>query len=318
MKKVFITGGSGTVGSSFIEKYYGKYKFYSFNRNEKMQVALKRSFPEVEIILGAIEDKFAIMNTIFKCKPDIVIHAAAMKHVDSAEKSPIGAVKSNIVGSLNLIEACIEARVPNNLAISTDKACVPDSIYGQTKYLMEQMFLEAHSDKCKFNVARFGNVAYSNGSVIPFWLALKKENKMLPLTDINMNRLIITKNQASELVKEALDRAEKDNDPFILTKFMKTVNMSRLAKFISNKIEIVGLREGEKLNETLVSNNELDRTFVEDNYILIRKFKNRGSNRLNKIISSEHALAMSDEEIVNLISVTTEDMQKNALDTKNY
>ena len=318
MEKVFITGGSGTVGSSFIEKYYGKYKFYSFNRNEKMQVALKRNYPEVEIILGAIEDKFAIMNTILKCKPDIVIHAAAMKHVDSAEKSPIGAVKSNIIGSLNLIEASLEAKVPNNLAISTDKACVPDCVYGQTKYLMEQMFLEAHTDKCKFNVARFGNVAYSHGSVIPFWLALKKENKTLPLTDINMNRLIITKNEAAELIKEAIDRAEKEDNPFILTKFMKTVNMNRLAKFISNNIEIVGLREGEKLNETLVSSDELDRTFVEDNYILIRRFQNRGSNRLSKIISSEHAIAMSDEEIANLVSLTTEDMQKNAMDTKNY
>ena len=318
MKKVLITGGSGTVGSAFIENFRGQYKFYSYNRNEKMQVALKRNFPEVEILLGAIEDKYALMNTIHKCKPDIVIHAAAMKHVDSAEKSPISAVKSNIIGSLNLIEACIDAKVQNNLAVSTDKACAPDSIYGQTKYLMEQMFLEAHTDEVKFNVARFGNVAHSHGSVIPFWLGLKLENQPLPLTDVKMNRLILTKNAAAVLIKEALSRAEKDNDPFILTQFMKTVNMHRLAKAISNNIEIVGLREGEKLNETLVSSNELDRTFIEDDYILIRKFVNRGSNRLSKVISSENATVMSDEEILALVSNTTEIMEKNLLETKTY
>ena len=241
-----------------------------------------------------------------------------MKHVDSAEKSPISAVKSNIIGSLNLIEACIDAKVQNNLAVSTDKACAPDSIYGQTKYLMEQMFLEAHTDEVKFNVARFGNVAHSHGSVIPFWLGLKLENQPLPLTDVKMNRLILTKNAAAVLIKEALSRAEKDNDPFILTQFMKTVNMHRLAKAISNNIEIVGLREGEKLNETLVSSNELDRTFIEDDYILIRKFVNRGSNRLSKVISSENATVMSDEEILALVSNTTEIMEKNLLETKTY
>jgi UDP-N-acetylglucosamine 4,6-dehydratase/5-epimerase len=318
MKNVFITGGSGTVGSSFIENFRGKYKFFSYNRNEKMQVSLKRNFPEVEIILGAVEDKIALMTNIHKCKPDIVIHAAAMKHVDSAEKSPIGAVKSNVIGSLNLIEACIDAKVPNTLAISTDKACSPDSTYGQTKYLMEQMFLEAHTEKLKFNVARFGNVAYSHGSVIPFWLGLKLQNKPLPLTDIKMNRLILSKNEAAILIAEALGRAEKDSEPFILTQFMKTVNMHRLAETISKNIEVVGLREGEKLNETLVSISELDRTFIEDNYILIRKFQNKGSNRLKQIISSEFAIPMSEEEILNLVDDTTEVMQKNAIETKSY
>ena len=117
MQKVFITGGSGTVGSAFITEFHKKYKFFSYSRNEKMQVALKRNFPDVEIILGAVEDKISIMNSIHKHKPDIVIHAAAMKHVDSAEKSPIGAIKSNVIGSINVIEGCIEAGVPNAIAI---------------------------------------------------------------------------------------------------------------------------------------------------------------------------------------------------------
>ena len=130
MKKVFITGGSGTVGSSFIERYRDQYKFFSYSRNEKMQVSLKRQFPEIEIVLGAVEDELMLQTSIAKIQPDIVIHAAAMKHVDSAEISPIQAIKSNIIGSLNVIEAVAANRVPLTVAISTDKADWADSNYG--------------------------------------------------------------------------------------------------------------------------------------------------------------------------------------------
>ena len=218
MKKVFITGGSGTVGEAFISQFYGQYQFVSFSRNEKMQVALKRNFPDVEIILGAVEDKPYLLNSILNEKPDIVIHAAALKHVDSAEKSPIAAVKSNIIGSLNVIESCIEAGVKSSIAISTDKACAPDSNYGQTKALMEQMFLEAHNERCKFNVCRFGNVSHSHGSVIPYWLRLKESGQPLPLTHKDMNRLVISRADLARLVHDAVLKSENDDQPFILTK----------------------------------------------------------------------------------------------------
>ena len=132
MKKMFITGGSGTVGASIIENYKEKYKFYSYSRNEKMQVSLKRKFPEVEIILGSVEDSLTLHSSIAKIKPDIVIHAAALKHIDSAEISPIQAVKSNIIGSLNVINSVVSESVPLTIAISTDKACCADSNYGYT------------------------------------------------------------------------------------------------------------------------------------------------------------------------------------------
>ena len=140
MKKIFITGGSGTIGSSFIKKYYNEYKFFSYSRNEKMQVALKRQFSEVGIILGSVEDKMSLINAIRKSNPDIIIHAAALKHVDTAEINPIQAVKSNIIGSLNVIDAAFDCNIKTTIGISTDKACSPDSNYGHTKSLMEQMF----------------------------------------------------------------------------------------------------------------------------------------------------------------------------------
>ena len=318
MKKVFITGGSGTVGSAFISEFYDQYQFFSFSRNEKMQVALKRNYPKVEILLGSVEDRFAIMSNIYKTKPDIVIHAAAMKHVDSAEKSPIGAVKSNIIGSMNLLDACIEAEVENTVAISTDKVCSPESIYSQTKYLMEQIFLEAHTDKLKFNIARFGNVAHSHGSVLPFWLRLHAEKRPLPLTDKKMNRLMLSQQDAAQLVYDVVSRAVYDEDAFIMTKKMKSVNMYKLAQLISNRIEIVGLRDGEKLDETLVSQNEISRTFVENEHILIRKYENKEGSQLQESLSSKNAERMSDSEALQVISNTSEILERSFIQNKVY
>ena len=124
MKKIFITGGSGTVGKSFIRKYYENYKFYSYARGEKAQVALKRLFPEIEIIIGGIEDLNLLTSEIIKINPDIVIHAAALKHVDTAEKQPSQAILVNVVGSYNVIQACRTANIPITVAIEPLFICL--------------------------------------------------------------------------------------------------------------------------------------------------------------------------------------------------
>ena len=108
METVFITGGSGTVGAAFIEAHYNTYKFISYSRNEKMQVALKRKFPDIEIELGSVEDCIGLKRAVQRARPDIVIHAAALKHVDTAERSPIAASKVNVVGTMNVVEACVD------------------------------------------------------------------------------------------------------------------------------------------------------------------------------------------------------------------
>ena len=304
MQKIFITGGSGTVGQAFIERFYNDYDFVSYSRNEKMQVALKRRFPKVEIVLGAVEDEITLSQEIAKIKPDIVIHAAALKHVDSAEKSPISAVMSNVIGSLNLINACVRFEVPLTIGVSTDKACAPDSTYGQTKAFMEKMFLERHSSRGKFVVCRFGNVSFSHGSVIPYWLSRKSENKPLPLTDAKMNRLIIGRYEAAELIMDALQTARQQNDTFILSKKLKSVNMLRLANAISDDIVLVGLRPGEKLDERLVSTHELEYTHCVDDLILIKQQLNKGTNKLTEEYSSSNAQQMTDDEIQELLSDT--------------
>jgi UDP-N-acetylglucosamine 4,6-dehydratase len=301
VKKVLITGGSGTVGSSFIEYYKDKYHFCVFSRNESLQDALKKKY-KVDSYLGSVENKEDLYFAYDKFKPDIVIHAAALKHVDIAEKQPIQSVNMNVLGSLNVISASLEFNVPINIGISTDKACNHQNVYGITKYLMEKMFLESNSDKIKFATCRFANVANSNGSVIPYWKDLAKKGLPIKLTDINMNRMIFSRKDACQLINTSIDICEKENGGFVLSKKMKTVNMYDLACSISNNIEIVGIRPGEKLNEDLVSEKEVPYCqLIENDYVKIYKNIYNKNDKLKLPINSLNAEKMTTEEILTLL-----------------
>ena len=307
MKKIFITGGSGTVGSSFIEQNINEYKIYSYSRNEKSQVALKRAFPKVEIILGSVEDEFNLENSVRLVKPDIIIHAAALKHVDSAEKQPIEMVKSNIVGSKNIIEVSTKINVPITIGISTDKACNPNNLYGYSKKIMEKMFIEANNEKNIFCCTRFGNVAGSNGSVIPFWLNCKDQGKALPLTDVNMTRLMLNGEEVSAIIKRSIYECEQKSGGFILSKIMKKVLLKDLANEISDKIELIGLRPGEELMESLISEEELMFTRIDKDYIFILDRENTDrTTRLKSPLSSSNATKMTNSELRNLVEYVKE------------
>ena len=318
MKKVFITGGTGTVGKAFISKYYKKFKFYSYSRNEKFQVGLKRLFPRIEIIIGGVENLNLLSNEISKINPDIIIHAAALKHVDTAEKQPSQAVLTNVIGSYNIVQSAINSRVSLVVGISTDKACNADNIYGQTKYIMEKLFLEANSPSLKFVCCRFGNVAWSNGSVIPFWLTRKSNNEELLLTDKKMSRLMFSQEEAADLIKKCIDSSENEGG-FVLSKKMKTVNMYEMAKMISENIKITGLRPGEKLIEDLISNKELPFTFVDGEYIFLRNEVNKNiKTRLKEKLSSDNAVEMNETEMKLLIDNVSEIISSKLIDQKNY
>ena len=314
MKKVFLTGGSGTVGESFIQSFYSDYKFYSYSRNEKSQVALKRKFPNVEIILGSIEDKLSLQNAVLKTTPDIVIHSAALKHVDTAEKQPIEMVKSNIIGSKNIIEVSKESKVKVTIGISTDKACNPRNLYGFSKLLMEKMFLEANNKETIFSCTRFGNVVGSNGSVIPFWLRNHKLKGSIPLTDKEMRRLMISPNESSNLIQKAIDDSFNFGGGFVLSKKMKAVKLYDLAKLITDKIDIIGLRGGEELDEDLISLNELEFTEIEDDFIKIYASKNKNKEKqLKTPISSKNSIFMSKNEMNGLIHFVKSKIEKKEL-----
>ena len=300
--RVLITGGTGTIGRAFIKNYEDFFDIFSLSRDENKQTQLSRFFPEVvKQYLGSVEDRETVFRVFEEVQPDIVIHAAAVKHINLAEKQPIQACKVNIVGSLNIIEASVRCDVPVTVAVSTDKACSYESVYGGSKWLMERCFLEANSNRNKFSVCRFANVAHSDGSVLPFWLEAKKEGKPLELTDPEMNRLMFTQNDAANLIYRTIDYTRKNEGGFVCSYKMKCVNMLDLAKVISNDIEIVGKRPGEKTNEDLISEHELPYTYVRGNDIHIRTEKNDYDEKLDVPYNSQSAEKMSSKQIRELV-----------------
>jgi UDP-glucose 4-epimerase len=166
---------------------------------------------------------------------------------------------------------------------------------------MERVFMNSNNDTTKFSLTRFANVAHSNGSVLPFWLKLKKEGKPLKLTDPNMNRLIFTKDDACDLINRTIDFTRENSGGFVKSYKMKCVNMLDLAKVISDDIEIVGKRPGEKTDEDLISKREISRTFVYGDDIHIRMNKNEGDNKLDRPYNSVSAEKMTEEEMRKLV-----------------
>ena len=297
--KILITGGTGTVGRSLIKQ--NNHEYISVSRNERNIAELKRDFPNVKCYVGNVEDKGLLLRVFKDVKPDVVVHSAAMKHIDLMEQNPIAGCNVNVLGSLNVVEASIINEIPITIGISTDKACLSESVYGSSKYLMERVFMNSNNDTTKFSLTRFANVAHSNGSVLPFWLKLKKEGKPLKLTDPNMNRLIFTKNDASDLINRTIDFTRENGGGFVKSYKMKCVNMLDLAKVISDDIEIVGKRPGEKTDEDLISKREISRTFVYGDDIHIRMDENEGDNKLDRPYNSVSAEKMTEEEMRELI-----------------
>ena len=297
--KVLITGGTGTVGKALISQNDNEY--ISISRNEENITNLNRLYPEVKCYVGNIEDKSLLLRVFKDVKPDVVVHAAAMKHIDLMETNPIAGCNVNVIGSLNVAEASIINDVPITVGVSTDKACLPESVYGASKYIMERVFMNTNTDENRFALTRFANVAHSAGSVLPFWLKLKSEGKPLKLTDPDMNRLIFTKEDAADLINRTIDFTQKYGGGFVKSYKMKCVNMLDLAKVISDDIEIVGKRAGEKTDEDLISEREISRTFVYDDDIHIRAQKNTEFNKLSKPYNSASAEKMTKEEMEKLL-----------------
>ena len=297
--KILITGGTGTVGKSLLKLNDNEY--ISVSRNEEKIAEVRREYPNVKYYVGNVEDKGLLLRVFKDVKPDVVVHTAAMKHIDLMETNPISGCNINVLGSLNVVEASIINDVPITVGISTDKACLSESVYGASKYLMGRVFMNTNNTDNRFSLTRFANVAHSNGSVLPFWLKLKKEGKALKLTDPNMNRLIFTQKDAAELIKRTIDYTKTDGGGFVMSYKMKCVNMLDLAKVISDDIEIVGKRPGEKTDEDLISASEVERTYIHGNDILIRNEINLDVNTLSSPYNSKTAEKMSEDEMKELV-----------------
>ena len=273
-KTVLVTGGTGSFGKKFTKKALelGVKKIIVFSRDELKQYEMKQEFNDkrLRFFIGDVRDQERLHRAFDGV--NIVIHAAAMKHVDACEYNPFEAVKTNIHGAQNIIEAAIDCGVEKVIALSTDKACAPVNLYGATKLASDKLFVAANSyvgDKpTRFAVVRYGNVAGSRGSVVPFFKKVK-DTGVLPITDERMTRFWITLEQGVQFV---LDNLERMHGGEIFVPKIPSMKVTDLAKAIAPecKIEIIGIRPGEKLHEAMIMEDDARHTVEYDTYYVIQ------------------------------------------------
>lgn len=273
-KVVLVTGGTGSFGKKFIGKALtlGVKKVIVFSRDELKQYEMKQEFQDerIRFFIGDVRDKDRLYRAFDGV--DIVIHAAAMKHVDACEYNPFEAVKTNIHGAQNIIEAAIDRGVEKVIALSTDKACSPVNLYGATKLASDKLFVAANAyvgeKKTRFAVVRYGNVVGSRGSVVPFFKKIKDTGK-LPITDERMTRFWITLDQGVQFV---LDNLERMYGGEIFVPKIPSMKVTDLAKAIGPEceIEVIGIRPGEKLHEAMIMEDDARHTLEFDDYYVIQ------------------------------------------------
>lgn len=276
-KSVLITGGTGSFGQAFVRTVMAKFKperLVVFSRDEQKQYEMKQSFGDrvVRYVLGDVRDRERLRRISEGI--DVIVHAAALKQVPTAEHNPIEAVKTNILGAENVIFAAIDNRVSRVVAISTDKAVNPINLYGATKLVADKLFVAANAGGSepggtKFSVVRYGNVFTSRGSVVPYFKKLALEGAAeLPITDPRMTRFWITLQEGVDFVTGCLERMHGGE---IFVPRLPSVRMTDVAKAVAPglAIKIVGIRPGEKLHETLCPRDESHLTLRFDNHYVI-------------------------------------------------
>ncbi|MDA9710419.1 UDP-N-acetylglucosamine 4,6-dehydratase (inverting) [Candidatus Pelagibacter sp.] len=262
-KSVLITGGTGSFGKKLTERLLNKYpkinRLIIFSRDELKQYEIKKKIDTkkyscLRFFLGDIRDKERLKRSLEGV--DYVFHAAALKQVDTAEYNPFEFIKTNIIGSNNLIEACLDSSVKKVLALSTDKASSPINLYGATKLCADKLFAAANNvvgkKKISFSVLRYGNVLHSRGSVLPLLIEKLKNNQNFKITDEKMTRFNIELDQAIDLSIECLKNMIGGE---IFVPKLKSYKILDLANALNkkNKIEFIGIRPGEKLHEEMIS-----------------------------------------------------------------
>ncbi|MFC1646535.1 UDP-N-acetylglucosamine 4,6-dehydratase (inverting) [Candidatus Omnitrophota bacterium] len=276
-RTILITGGTGSFGRAFAKYVFSKFKPHKiiiFSRDEYKQFEMKKEFSDerfpIRFFLGDIRDKDRLYRAFQGV--DYVVHAAALKQVPALEYNPIEAVKTNIVGADNIVDAAIDTKVKKVIVLSTDKAVSPVNLYGATKLVAEKIFIAANAyagNTVKFSIVRYGNVVGSRGSVIPSFLSLKKQGtKEFPITDERMTRFWITLQQGLSLALRAIEEAQ-GGEVFIPR--IPSMKITDLAKAIEPKCKFikVGIRPGEKIHEILISEDEARKTKIVDGIFVI-------------------------------------------------
>ena len=275
-KSILITGGTGTFGKAFVKKVktYKIKRLVIFSRDEFKQYEMAKifpfsKFPFIRFFIGDVRDKNRLSLAFENI--DLVIHAAALKQVDTAEYNPFEYINTNIIGAENVIEASLNSGVKQVISLSTDKAASPVNLYGATKLCSDKLFIAANNIKgsknIKFSVIRYGNVLGSRGSVVPMFLSLK--NNVFPITDKRMTRFNITIDEAIKFVLKSMKEAFGGE---IFIPKIPSYRIIDVAKAVNSKckFELIGIRPGEKLHEEMItasdSYNSLE---LKDYYVIL-------------------------------------------------
>ena len=278
-KKVLITGGTGSLGQALTERILNSdvEQIRILSRNEFKQISMETKLPDkrLRFLIGDVRDKDRLIRALDDV--DIVFHAAALKHVPKVEYNPFEAIKTNVQGSQNVIDACLENDVQRAICIGTDKAVSPLNTYGATKLLMEKLFITAKrysnpkKHPTKFFAVRYGNVFGSSGSVIPKFIEQINNNKKITITDPTMTRFSITMNQALDFILKA---TQKGHGAEVFIPKLKAYSLQQIHNILSNLTnakdhEIIGMRTGEKQHELLINSDEMRDAWSYDNMFVL-------------------------------------------------
>lgn len=295
-KTILITGGTGSFGKKFVEtvlKKFTPHKIIIYSRDELKQFEMqqdsrfKKDGVLMRYFIGDVRDKERLIRAM--AGVDYVVHAAALKQVPAAEYNPFEAVKTNIIGGQNVIDACFESNVKKVIALSTDKAAAPINLYGATKLTSDKLFIAANNYRgthdIKFSVVRYGNVMGSRGSVIPFFIE-KKKTGVLPITDERMTRFNITLQEGVDFVLKSFDRMWGGE---LFVPKIPSYRITDLATAIAPecKIKIVGIRPGEKIHEEMITEADAINTIEFDDYFVILPSVQLGDNNSLKLWDTE-------------------------------
>ncbi len=274
---ILVTGGTGSFGKAFIEHALSNLdpkRIVIFSRDELKQYEARQLFkddPRLRWFIGDIRDQHRLIRAMHNI--DYVVHAAALKQVDTAEYNPFEYVQTNIIGTQNVIEAAIDTGVKKVVALSTDKASSPINLYGATKLAADKLCQSANhyaaGYETRFSVVRYGNVMGSRGSVIPFWKQLATEGKEIPITDARMTRFWITLPQAVKFVVESFDLMQGGE---VFVPRIPSMKILDLAEAVAPgaKTNEIGIRPGEKLHEEMIAADDSRRTIsLSDRYVIL-------------------------------------------------
>lgn len=281
---ILLTGGTGSFGCAFASMTLDKFdprRLVIYSRDEMKQWEMAKAYADdsrVRFFIGDVRDPDRLTRALDGI--DYVVHAAALKIVPTAEYNPFECVKTNIIGAMNVIDACINRSVKRVVALSTDKASSPVNLYGATKLVSDKLFVAGNAyaggHDTRFGVVRYGNVMGSRGSVIPHFLSLNGTRR-LPITDPRMTRFMVTVEQGVELVWRALEDMEGGEIYVKKVPSMKVVDIARAIN-PQAELDIVGMRPGEKLHEQMVGAEDSHHTFEYDGYYKIMPAINAAGN----------------------------------------